>query len=63
MNPQVARSLMYLRYPIVPLAIFVALASASVSAADEQLPKADRILDKFVEATGGKSAYEKIHNE
>ena len=54
---------MYLRNSLVPLAIFVALATPSVIAADEQLPKADRILDKFVEATGGKAAYEKVHNE
>jgi len=55
---------MVLRYPLVPLAVFVALASSPhVIAADEQLPKADRILDKFVEATGGKAAYEKVHNE
>ena len=31
--------------------------------AEEALPKAEKILDKFVEATGGKAAYEKIHNE
>jgi len=44
---------MYLRYPLGPLAVFMALAwSPHVIAADEQLPKADRILDKFVEATG-----------
>jgi hypothetical protein len=30
---------------------------------DEALPKGDAILDKFVEATGGKSAYDKVHNE
>lgn len=54
---------MYLRNSLTPLAVFVALAAPSVIAADEQLPKADRILDKFVEATGGKAAYEKVHNE
>jgi hypothetical protein len=30
---------------------------------EEQLPKADEILDKFVEATGGRAAYEKVHTE
>lgn len=29
---------------------------------DEALPKAEQILEKFVEATGGKAAYEKLHN-
>ncbi|MBI2680750.1 MAG: DUF620 domain-containing protein [Candidatus Solibacter usitatus] len=32
-------------------------------AADEALPKGEVILDQFVEATGGKAAYEKIHSE
>jgi hypothetical protein len=55
---------MSLRNALAPPAFFLAiLSSAPVIAADELLPKADRILDKFVEATGGKSAYEKIHNE
>ena len=32
-------------------------------AADPALPKGDVILDQFIEATGGKAAYEKIHTE
>jgi hypothetical protein len=30
--------------------------------AAEELPKADTILDRFVEVTGGKAAFEKLHN-
>jgi hypothetical protein len=30
--------------------------------ADETLPKAESILDRSVEATGGKTAYDKVHN-
>jgi hypothetical protein len=30
--------------------------------ADETLPKAESILDRSVEATGGKAAYDKVHN-
>jgi hypothetical protein len=37
-------------------------AYAPLFAADE-LPKADTILDKYVEVTGGKAAYDKLHNE
>jgi hypothetical protein len=32
-------------------------------AADAALPKGEAVLDQFVEATGGRSAYEKIHSE
>ncbi len=42
--------------------LLLASAGARLVAADE-LPKAETILDKSVEATGGKAAYEKIHNE
>lgn len=40
------------------------LATGSLAwlAADETLPKAESILDRSVELTGGKAAYEKIHN-
>jgi len=31
--------------------------------AADTLPKGDEILDKFVDATGGKAAYEKVRNE
>jgi len=37
--------------------------SFSLARAADDLPKADTILDKFVEATGGKAAYQKHHNE
>ncbi len=40
----------------------IALAAASARAADD-LPKAETILDKGIEATGGKAAYQKIHTE
>jgi hypothetical protein len=47
--------------PAVVLAGFVCC-SGSIRA-EEPLPKAEEILDKFVEVTGGKAAYEKVHNE
>ena len=31
--------------------------------AADTLPKGEEILDKFVDATGGKAAYEKVRNE
>ena len=34
----------------------------ALRASDSPLPDAAAILDKFVEVTGGKAAYEKIHN-
>jgi len=37
--------------------------SLSLARAADDLPKADTILDKYVEVTGGKAAYEKHHNE
>jgi len=37
--------------------------SFSLARAADDLPKADNILDKYVEATGGKAAYQKHHNE
>lgn len=40
----------------------VLLAAGALPAADE-LPKADTILDKYIEVTGGKAAYEKRHTE
>ena len=39
-----------------------ALLATVCFAADEALPKAESILDRSVELTGGKAAYEKIHN-
>ncbi|HUB82679.1 MAG TPA: DUF620 domain-containing protein [Bryobacteraceae bacterium] len=37
--------------------------SFSLARAADELPKADTILDKYVEVTGGKAAYQKHHNE
>ena len=39
-----------------------ALLASLCFAADEALPKAESILDRSVELTGGKAAYDKIHN-
>jgi zinc protease len=44
------------------LKIGFALAFAGVLAAAD-LPKAETLLDKFVEVTGGKSAYSKVHSQ
>ncbi len=41
----------------------VLLATASMLAADEAPPKAETILDHFVDVTGGKAAYEKRHTK
>jgi hypothetical protein len=38
------------------------LSTAMARAADD-LPKADTLLDKYIEATGGKAAYQKHHSE
>lgn len=55
---------MYLRRSFLCSLVLAVLAGAPVLAAiEESLPKAEEILDKFVEVTGGKAAYEKIHNE
>ena len=55
---------MHLRRHFLPSLLLAALAgSPGLAAPDEPLPKAEEILDKFVEATGGKTAYEKVHNE
>ncbi len=40
----------------------VVLSLTAARAADD-LPKAETILDKFIEVTGGKAAYEKHHTE
>ena len=47
---------------LVVLCAAAALATGTRLAADE-LPKAETILDKFIEATGGKAAYAKNHSE
>ena len=38
-------------------------AAAGMLAAADDLPKAETILDKYIEATGGKAAYAKVHSE
>jgi hypothetical protein len=48
---------------LMPLLLAVLVCSAGWAAPDEPLPKAEEILDKFVEVTGGKAAYENVHNE
>lgn len=45
------------------LALALLLSTAPFTAAQEALPKAETILDRFVEATGGRAAFEKHHNE
>ncbi len=40
-----------------------AVAALPVLAADEELPKAEKVIDRFIEATGGRKAYEKHHSE
>jgi len=40
-----------------------ALALASAALAADALPKGDAIMDKYVEVTGGKAAYAKLHSE
>lgn len=43
-------------------ALLVTAAGARLMAADD-LPKAETILDKYIEVTGGKAAYQKRHSE
>lgn len=45
----------------VGAALLVGAAGAPLIAADE-LPKGETILDKYVEVTGGKAAYKKLHS-
>jgi hypothetical protein len=47
------------------LAVTVAglLSFTGTAPAEDQLPKAEGIMDKFIEATGGQAAYEKLDNE
>lgn len=39
------------------------LAGVAALGAPQSLPTAEAVLDRFVEETGGKAAYEKLHNE
>ncbi len=55
---------MHLRHRLTPAVVLAGVLCCSGHArAEEPFPKAEEILDKFVVATGGKAAYEKIHNE
>jgi hypothetical protein len=51
-----------LRRNVALWAPLVVAACGPLMAADE-LPKAETILDKYVEVTGGKAAYDKLHSE
>ncbi len=42
--------------------LLMAVGTGSLHSADEVLPKAEKILDGYIEATGGLAAYKKIHN-
>ncbi len=49
----------------IALAAVLALAAvvvATPSVAQESLPKAEKVLDKFVKASGGKAAFDKLEN-
>jgi hypothetical protein len=49
--------------PILPALLLVYLAApGALLAQEEKLPKAETILDKYIEVTGGKAAYEKLNN-
>lgn len=43
-------------------AAFVSAVPTRPARADDPLPKAETVLDQYVEATGGKAAYEKLKN-
>jgi hypothetical protein len=43
-------------------AVFASAAVDVVSAAEKELPRADELLDRYINATGGKEAYDKIKN-
>jgi hypothetical protein len=45
-------------------ALLIGLSGAGrLALAEETLPKADVIIEKYIEVTGGKAAYGKVHNE
>ena len=46
---------------VIGAALLVAATGARLLAADD-LPKAETILDKYIEVTGGKAAYQKYHS-
>jgi hypothetical protein len=48
---------------ILAAAAVMAVFTLCSRAADEELPKAESIMDRYVEVTGGKALYEKRHSE
>ena len=52
------------RAPGAPLAVLTLCLPfcAPVALAQDKLPPAEELLDRFVEASGGKAAFEKVHN-
>jgi Protein of unknown function (DUF620)/Predicted periplasmic protein (DUF2092) len=47
----------------IGLALGLALGWAGALAAADDLPKGEALLDKYIEVTGGKAAYAKIHSD
>ena len=45
------------------MGVALLVSAVSARAAADDLPKAETILDKYIEVTGGKAAYARIHNE
>jgi len=45
------------------LCILLLVAPVALFCADESLPKAETVLNHFIEATGGRAALEKLHNQ
>jgi len=45
------------------IGVALLVSTGGALAAADDLPKADTILDKYIEVTGGKAAYAKVHNE
>ncbi|HTS31198.1 MAG TPA: DUF620 domain-containing protein [Bryobacteraceae bacterium] len=44
-------------------ALALSWAAAALTRAADELPKAEAILDRYIEVTGGKAAYAKVHTE
>jgi hypothetical protein len=49
-------------FALAAIALLSTLARPATAQAPSDLPKADTVLDQYVEATGGKAAYEKLKN-
>jgi hypothetical protein len=47
---------------VCSLAVFSSATTNIISAAENELPSAEELLDEYVEATGGKEAYDSIKN-